>query len=71
MVAKAPKKPRGIALRPELWARVDAVAQAQQRSANQVIEMVLELHLPVARDLPKSLETEHVTWSTDDAFDAD
>lgn len=40
------KKPGGIALRPSLWARIDELADAQDKSRNQVMEEVLSLHLP-------------------------
>jgi len=48
------KVPGGIALRPSLWARVDALAEAHGKSRNQVMEETLSLHLPIANDLRKS-----------------
>lgn len=54
MAAKSLKQPRGVALRPELWQRLDALAIEQRRSRNQVIEMCLELHLPQPTELSKA-----------------
>lgn len=47
---KEPKKARGIALRPSLWRRIDAVAERQQKSRNEVMEEVLSLHVPAVDD---------------------
>ena len=51
-----PKKAIGIGLRPSLWQRIDAFADAQGKSRNQVIEEILNLHIPAARDLRKTHE---------------
>jgi len=40
------KKPIGIGLRPKLWARIDAYAEAVGKSRSQVIEEVLIAHIP-------------------------
>lgn len=49
-----PKKAIGIGLRPSLWRRIDAFAEVQGKSRNQVIEEVLSLHVPVPGDSRKS-----------------
>lgn len=48
------KEPRGVGLSPSVWARIEAVAENQEKSLSQVIEDVLTLHLPVVRDFRKS-----------------
>ena len=45
-----PKKAIGIGLRPSLWQRIDAFANRQGKSRNQVIEDILTLHIPVDPD---------------------
>ena len=50
---RQPKVPGGIALRPTLWERIDRLAEAQDKSRNQVMEEVLSLHLPVDHDFRK------------------
>lgn len=60
MTGKSLKQPRGVALRRELWDRLDAVAHEQKRSRNQVIEMCLELHLPQPAELPK--QPDKIAW---------
>ena len=37
---------RGISLLPALWARIDRLAEAQEKSRSEVVEEVLSLHLP-------------------------
>ena len=49
-MSKERKKPGGIALRPALWRRIEALAERQGKSKNEVMEEVLSLHLPVAQD---------------------
>ncbi len=48
------KVPRGIALRPPLWERIDTIADAQDKSRNEVIEAVLEAHIPSLPDFRNS-----------------
>lgn len=48
------KKPGGIALKPSLWARIDRLAEAQDKSRNEVMEEVLSLHVPHVGDFNKS-----------------
>lgn len=52
--SKQHKKPGGIALRPALWERIRRLAELQDKSANQVMEECLSLHLPPVADFRKS-----------------
>lgn len=45
-MAKEPKKPGGIALRPSLWKRIDALAEERGVSRNEVMETCLAANLP-------------------------
>lgn len=44
------KHPGGIALKPSLWELIDRIADAQDKSRNQVMEEVLSLHVPALSD---------------------
>lgn len=45
---------KGISLLPAIWARIDRLAAAQDKSRSEVVEEVLSLHLPVIADLRKT-----------------
>lgn len=46
-MVKETKKPGGIALRPSLWKRIDALAEERGTSRNEVMESCLATNLPV------------------------
>jgi predicted transcriptional regulator len=48
MAIKTRKKPMGIALRPDLWERIDAAAEELGQSRNAVMESVLLERFPAA-----------------------
>lgn len=47
---------RGISLLPALWARIDRLAEAQEKSRSEIVEEVLSLHLPAVVNFRKSDE---------------
>ena len=55
-MAKQPKKAGGIALRPALWQRIERLADAQDKSKNEVMEAVLEMYLPAVPDFVNERE---------------
>lgn len=54
MAIRERKQAGGIALRPSLWKRIEAVADAQGKSKNQVMEAVLDLHVPAVSESQKN-----------------
>lgn len=56
-----PKKAIGIGLRPALWRRIDAYAEAQGKSSNLVIEQILDAQIPAVADLRKTQEDSRKT----------
>lgn len=59
MAKRERKQAGGIALRPDLWRRIERVADEQEKSRNQVMEEVLSLHVPAVPDSQKMGETRH------------
>lgn len=55
-MAKQRKQPGGIALKPALWERIERLAAEQGKSKNEVMEAVLELHLPAVASFGNSRE---------------
>lgn len=58
-MAKERKQPGGIALKPTLWERIERVAAAQGKSKNEVMEAVLDLHVPDTRHFGNQRENSH------------
>jgi metal-responsive CopG/Arc/MetJ family transcriptional regulator len=48
---------KGISLLPTLWARIDRLADAQDKSRSEVVEDVLTAFLPAIDDLRKTQDT--------------
>lgn len=57
MAKSEAKKGIGIGLRPSLWERIDAYAELQGKSRTQVVEAILEAHIPCAPDSRKTQQS--------------
>lgn len=78
MPMREKKRPGGIALRPSLWRRIEALAASKDMSLNAVMEQVLDLHVPAVPNSHEIGYNRHaaadepsgrVAWSLQDEHD--